>query len=168
MTKIISINDARVSRQEVDTNNEEYVEQSFASNEELVELILLQPDIFTAMGRVSEINDLNGFNVLSTYDIKKIKIHYKNIRRSEETEVIFCKSNLIEESPFLSFYKSNLDNDKVYSDNSQIKFECRQSLFYKAKDFSDKNLYNKKKMFELSYQKLLSESSSFSEVFTHE
>lgn len=181
MVRILSINTSNKYTHHTDKLEEEVIEHSFSSNEELIDTILKQPDVFSAMRLVNEINSLNGYDVVSKYETKKIKeyystdfvsSHHEYIMIKEEnnsvSETIFCKSKLNEARFFPISCKSNLKNDKVYSDNSQIKLKSRQSLFYELEDFSVKKPCIEKKMFNLSYQKLLSASSFFNEVFNHE
>lgn len=108
---------------------------------------MCQPDLFSAMRLINEINDLNGFNVLSTYDIAKVKRFYNKKSRSSDvtdsnTKSISQKSKCV--SYRTIFEKSNLTSPRVFSneiikkeivssqsltnDNSQIKAEEGQSL----------------------------------------
>ncbi|MEK4025455.1 hypothetical protein [Sporosarcina sp. FSL W7-1283] len=60
---------------------------------ELIELIKQQPDIFHAMAAVQEINEMNNYELIGAYDIKKIKQYYKENKGIKEVVNTYNKNN---------------------------------------------------------------------------
>lgn len=133
MVKILSIDTVfNSSTVKMDVYEEEVVEHTFSSSEELISTILRQPDIFSAMRLVNEINSLNGYDAVSKYETKKIKEYYNTDFVSSHHEYNMINSKVVEELKTIS-YKSKCDQHRVFleksdTENVKIKKMKRESL----------------------------------------
>lgn len=79
--QVISSNSANLYKaSQLHTAHEEEYTYHYATEDfmnQLMQSIMQQPTVFAALNRVREINNLNGFKVVSDYDIAKIKIAFK-------------------------------------------------------------------------------------------
>lgn len=131
MVKILSIDTAHSSSNiQMDKYGKEVIEHVFASNRELVETIMDQLDLFSAMRLINEINSLNGYEAISRYDVKEIKNYYRNssvISNCEYNRVRDKNEKAVSESSDFIFYKSKCVSYRINSQDSNIIFEKSNS-----------------------------------------
>lgn len=78
------------STTEVDNEQYQYI-YTDDSNDSLVYQVTLQTTLFMALKQVREINRINGYQVFSDWDIRRIKKHYMI---TEKTKGELCKGDL--------------------------------------------------------------------------
>ncbi|MGG0667706.1 hypothetical protein ABE073_04170 [Lederbergia citrisecunda] len=77
-------NPSQLNGKSVHTNSSEDTVDMI--QDELIYAIMKQSSIFAAMNMINETNRLNGYKVVSDYDVTKIKMHFlKNKNRNGES-----------------------------------------------------------------------------------
>lgn len=142
-----------------DTHNqlsEEVIEHTFSSQRKLLDTIMEQPDVFSAIRLAGEINGLNECKIIGDYEIKMIKNRYKNEHTNDRNH--FVKNKLIFDKGKNENFHSHFSKNKFKNVTSNCENQNNENTKndFISSETQNENIKNKMRDLQKGYMKLLS------------